>query len=86
MNEPVFKALEQLKGILGSASLLFNWDNNLPPDIMTYASNTTVKSVLQQYVNGQYEPLLFFYKRRDDTQARYSTSSRKLLTSYLAIK
>ncbi|KAK4467588.1 hypothetical protein MN116_000252 [Schistosoma mekongi] len=86
MTEAAIKAFEQLKGILSSATLLARRNHNAPLALSTDASSIAVGAVLQQRVDGQWQPLSFFSKRLNDTQTRYSTFGRELLAMYLAIK
>ncbi|KAK4474285.1 hypothetical protein MN116_000373 [Schistosoma mekongi] len=86
MTETAIKTFEQLKEMLSSATLLSRRDTNAPLALMTDASDTAVGAVLQQFTNGQWEPLSFFSKRLNISQTRYSTFGRELLAVYLAIK
>ncbi|KAK4467605.1 hypothetical protein MN116_000270 [Schistosoma mekongi] len=86
MTEAAIRAFEQLKGILSSETLLARRNHNAPLALSTDASNIAVGAVLQQRVDGHWQPLSFFSKRLNDTQTRYSTFGRELLAMYLAIK
>ena len=66
--------------------ILVRRKSEAPLAIMTDASNIAVGAVLQQLVNGTWEPISFFSKRLNPTQTRYSTFGRELLAIYLAIK
>ena len=50
------------------------------------ASSVAVGAVLQQYVDGQWQPLAFFSKVLKPAETRYSTYDRELLAIFLAIK
>jgi cleavage and polyadenylation specificity factor subunit 1 len=54
--------------------------------LMTDASTHSIGAVLQQNVNGIWQPLSFFSRKLTPTQAKYSTYDRELLAIYLAIK
>ncbi|KAK4472189.1 hypothetical protein MN116_000493 [Schistosoma mekongi] len=86
MIETAIKAFEQLKEMLSSATLLSRRDTNASLALMTDASDTAVGAVLQQFINGQWEPLSFFSRCLNTSQTRYSTFGRELLAVYLAIK
>ena len=53
---------------------------------MHWASSTTVGAVLQQHVDGQWQPISFYSKKLQPAETRYSTFDRDLLAIYLAIK
>ena len=53
---------------------------------MTDASDVAVRAVLQQYVQGQWQPISYFSRQLSPTETRYSTYDRELLAIYLAIK
>ena len=53
---------------------------------MTDASDSAVGAVLQQCVNGQWQPISFFSKKLKPSETRYSTFNRELLAIYLSIK
>ena len=53
---------------------------------MTDASDTAVGAVLQQHVDGQWQPISYFAKKLQPAETRYSTFDRELLAIYLAIK
>ena len=50
------------------------------------ASNYAVGAVLQQCVDGIWQPLAFFSKRLEPAESRYSTFGRELLAMYLSVK
>ena len=54
--------------------------------ICTDASNVAVGAVLQQLVDGIERPLAFFSRALSDTERRYSTFDRELLSVYLAVR
>lgn len=49
------------------------------------ASNFAIGAVLEQLVDGSWQPLGFFTKRLNETQGKYSTYDRELLAIYKAI-
>ena len=54
--------------------------------IMTDASDTTVGAVLQQQIDGDWQPIAYFSKKLRPAETRYSTFDRELLAIYLTIK
>jgi len=55
-------------------------------NLTTDASDKHVGAVLQQQVNGTWQPLGFFSKKLNPAQSRYSAYDRELLAIYMAIK
>lgn len=53
---------------------------------MADASDSAVGAVLQQCVDGQWQPISFFSKKLEPSETCYSTFDRELLAIYLAIK
>ena len=58
----------------------------VPTSIMTDASDTAVGAVLQQQIDGDWQPIAYFSKKLRPAEIRYSTFDRELLGIYLAIK
>lgn len=54
--------------------------------IMCDASDTGIGAVLQQWVDGSWQPLGFFSRKLTDTEKRYSTYDRELLAIFAAVK
>ena len=67
-------------------TLLFHPITNAPLSIATDASDTAVGAVLQQYVQGCWQPLAYFSKSLKPAERRYSTFHRELLGIYIAVK
>lgn len=72
-----------MKEALATATLLVHPKPNALTSLMTDASDSTVGGVLQQYVNGQWQPISFFSK---PPETRFSTFDQELLAIYLSIK
>ena len=60
--------------------------HDFPSNIMMDASDTAVGAVLQQKVDGQWYPIVFYSKRLTPPETRYSAFDRELLAVCLAIK
>ena len=74
------------KDALAKASLLAYPTPDAPTCLMTDASDTAVGAVLQQNINGTWQPISFFSRKMTPAESRYSTFDRELLAVYLAIK
>ena len=75
-----------IKEALAEATLLVHPKPNALTNLTTDASDSAVGAVLQQYVNGQWQPISFFSKKMKPSEKRYSTFDRELLAVYLSIK
>ena len=54
--------------------------------LMVDASNVAVGGVLQQHINGIWQPISFFSKYLQPTETKYSTFVRELMAMYLSIR
>ena len=79
-------AFTEIKDILSTTTLLNHPKPNASLCIATDASDIAVGAVLQQFVNGQWEPISYFSKALNTAETRYSTFDCELLAVYLAIK
>ena len=79
-------SFEKTKQALADATLLVHPAENVKFSLTTDASNFSVGSVLQQFVDGSWQPLAFFSKKLSTTEAKYSAFDRELLAIYLSIK
>ena len=58
-----------------------------PIAITSYGSDAGVGACLEQFVNGHWQPLAFFFsKQLQDPERNYSTFDREMLALYLAIR
>ena len=57
-----------------------------PTSLATDASDTAVGAVLQQFVDGVWQPISYFSRKLSPAETKYSTFDRELLAIYLAIK
>jgi hypothetical protein len=74
------------KSSLSSAIPLHFPNPSAPLSLATDASNSHIGAVLQQKVNGSWQPLSFFSKKLSPTETRYSTFDRELLAAFIAAK
>ena len=88
LDECARSAFELIKVKLSEATLLVHPKVDAPLHVclLTDASNLGVGGVLQQCVDGTWQPLSFFSKRLQPAETRYSTFDRELLAIYLSIK
>ena len=79
-------AFSESKQILANATLLVHPDHMAQINITCDASDVAVGGVLQQYLNGMWQPLSFFSKKLNPAETRYSVFDRELLAVYATIK
>ena len=84
-NDATLSAFYAIKDALVNATQLCYPSSDAPTSLVTDASDTGVGAVLQQFVNGTWQPISFFSRKLTPTQTRYSTFDRELLAVYLAI-
>ena len=85
-NDTAASSFNATKDALANAILLSYPKLDAPTCLMTDASDTAVGAVLQQLVDGTWQPISFFSKKLRPAETRYSTFDRELLPVYLAIK
>ena len=79
-------AFSESKQILANATLLVHPDSTAQLNITCDASDVAVGGVLQQFLNGMWQPLSFFSKKLNPAETRYSAFDRELLAVYATIK
>ena len=84
-DEAMVKAFQDTKKALAEATLLTHPHHNAPTLLTADASDQAVGAVLQQFVNGSWEPLAFFSKKLRPPEKKYSAFDRELLTLYLGV-
>ena len=77
---------DKAKQSLADAALLVFPLSNVPLSLVCDASDTGIGAVLQQQVDGDWQPLAFYSKKLDARQQNYSTYDRELLAIYSAIR
>ena len=80
------EAFNKARLLLSNATLLHHPDRSAPLALTTDTSGIAVGAVLEQHVQGSWQPLGFFSKRLRPAETRYSAFDRELLSIYLAIK
>ena len=71
---------------LTKISLLAHPSSDASLSLIVDASNVGVGAILQQQVQGSWQPLAFFSKRLKPAETRYSTFGREILAAYSSIK
>jgi len=79
-------AFDQCKDALARATLLAHPKLDAPLAIFTDASDFAIGAVLQQRVNGAWQPLEFFSKKLSPAERQYSAFDRELLAIYRAVR
>lgn len=79
-------AFDKCKQQLCDATTLVHFSSSAPLALMVDASDTAIGGVVQQEVDGVWQPLSFFSKSLDETQQRYSAYDRELLAAYSSLK
>lgn len=86
-NDDCQKAFEVAKLALAKSTLLVHpKKRKCKLSLTTDASQGAIGSVLQQFQNGNWQPLGFFSKKLQPNEVKYSTLDRELLAIYLSIK
>ena len=83
-NKNAESAFSESKQILANATLLVHPDSTA--QITCDASDVAVGGVLQQFLNGMWQPLSFFSKKLNPAETRYSAFDRELLAVFATIK
>jgi hypothetical protein len=66
------KAFEECKASFSHATLLARPDTAAPLALVTDASTSAMRAVLQQRVDNAWQPLAFFSKKLNPAQQKYS--------------
>lgn len=85
-TEPAIEAFENSKKALAEAALLYYPDPDKPLGLLVDASNTAAGAVLQQCVNGTWQPLGFYSEKFTPGQRSYSTFGRELIAMKMAVR
>lgn len=80
------EAFNKCKESIADAALLAHPDSSAPLAIVTDASDSAIGSVLQQQVQGHWQPLGFFSRKLTPAQSKYSAYDRELLAIYESVK
>ncbi len=86
LPDAAIAAFESVKLALVNATRLSHPRSDVELCLMVDASDFAVGGVLQQHVNGHWNPIAFFSRRLQPAETKYSTFGRELLATYLAIR
>lgn len=86
MDENAVRAFEECKTSLCKAALLAHPDPKAKLGLFTDASEEAIGGVLQQLIDGHWQPLAFFSRKLSPAQRKYSAYDRELLAIYENIK
>jgi hypothetical protein len=75
-NPTAATAFEECKDALARATPLAHPKPDAPLAIFTEASDFAIGAVLQQRVNGAWQPLEFFYRKLSSAERKYSATDR----------
>lgn len=79
-------SFDEAKAALAKAVTLVHPQPQAPVSLTTDASDNAVGGVLEQRVNGSWQPLAFFSRQLRQAEKKYSTFDRELLALHLAIR
>lgn len=79
-------AFDACRSSIANAALLAHPDSSAPLAIVTDASDFAIGSVIQQEVEGHWQPLGFFSRKLSPAQCKYSAYDRELLAIYESVK
>ena len=85
-NEEMVAAFHNTKKALADATLLAHPARNAPVALTADASDWAIGAVLEQFVDGGWQPLAFFSKKLRSPEKKYSAFDRELLALYLGIR
>ena len=85
-NEDARTAFQKSKELLANSTLLVYPNENCNISILADASDIAVGAVLQQELEGTWQPIAFFSRKLDKTQQHYSAFDRELFAAYAAIR
>lgn len=86
MTPDIQKAFDACKINLLEATLISHPDPQAELALFTDASDVAIGAVLQQQINGSWQPLGFFSRKLSSAQKKNSTYDRELLAIYEGIK
>lgn len=85
-TEQTEEAFHKCKKAISDASLLSHFNPNAHLAVAVDASETSIGAVLEQYIDGEIQPLSFFSRKLTPAETKYSTFDRELLAAYSAIR
>uniref|UniRef100_A0A5S6Q225 RNA-directed DNA polymerase n=1 Tax=Trichuris muris TaxID=70415 RepID=A0A5S6Q225_TRIMR len=86
LTAQAIKAFDTVKQVLADAVLLSHPAPNAPLSLVVDASDNAAGAVVQQKVDGHWQPLSFFSRRFAPREHKYSAFGRELLAVYWAVR
>uniref|UniRef100_A0A5S6Q3K9 RNA-directed DNA polymerase n=1 Tax=Trichuris muris TaxID=70415 RepID=A0A5S6Q3K9_TRIMR len=86
LTSEAVSAFLKVKQVLAEAVLLSHPAENAPLSLVVDASDNAAGAVLQQKLEGHWNPLSFFSRRFQPRETKYSAFGRELLAIYLAVR
>src|SRR5436190_680699 len=80
------QAFNNCKDSLSRATLLAHPNPTAEIAVTTDASDTAIGAVIQQHMDGHWQPLAFLSKKLSTSQQKYSPYDRELLAIYITVK
>lgn len=85
-DDTMIAAFNRTKEALANATMLSYPHANAPIAVTVDASGVAVDAVLEQLVEGSWQPLAFFSRQLRPAEKKYSAFDRELLALYLAVR
>lgn len=85
-SDTMTEAFSKTKDALANATMLHHPVQDAPTALTSDASDTPVGAVLEQRIQGRRKPLAFFSRQLRNTERKYATFDRELLSIMRAIK
>ena len=85
-DEAMIAAFSRTKEALSNATMLSYPHANAPIAVIADASGVAVGAVLEQLVEGSWQPLAFFSRQLRPAERKYSAFDRELHALYLAVR
>ena len=85
-TDPMLSAFKRTKTSLASATMLTHPRSDAEKALTVDASDVAVGGVIEQQIDGIWQPLAFFSKQLKTSQTKYSAFDRELLALYIGIR
>ena len=85
-TDPMLSAFKRTKTSLARATMLTHPRSDAETALTVDASDVALGGVLEQQIDGIWQPLAFFSKQLKTSQTKYSAFDRELLALYIGIR
>lgn len=85
-TEPMCASFDKARSVLSELTRLSHPRQGATLAVSTDASDIGIGAVLEQLVNGHWQPLAFYSRQLNTAESKYSTFDRELLALYSAIR